>query len=148
MYKKVLIATDGSELANKAVRSGLDLAKEINAHVALVTVTEPWPVADLAAMAEMGDKDPVGQYEALIREAARSALDAAGQIAAEVGIGCEQVHVKDEYPASGILETAETTGTDLIVVASHGRRGLNKMLLGSVANEVVTKSTIPVLVIR
>jgi nucleotide-binding universal stress UspA family protein len=148
MYKNVLIATDGSELASKAVRAGLELAKILNAKVTLVTVTVPWPVVDMAAQAEMGIKDPVGAYEVLAEKGARSTLAAAAAIAAEVGVGCEQVHVKDQHPVSGIIETAENKSADLIMIASHGRRGLNKMLLGSVANEVVTKSSVPVLIVR
>jgi nucleotide-binding universal stress UspA family protein len=148
MYKNVLIATDGSELANKAVRAGSKLAKTLNANVTLVTVTEPWPVVDMAAQVEMGVKNPVGTYEVLAEKGARSTLAAAAAMAAEVGVVSEQVHVKDQHPASGIIETAENTGADLIVIASHGRRGLSKMLLGSIANEVVTKSLIPVLVVR
>ncbi|MFY0615289.1 MAG: universal stress protein [Hyphomicrobiaceae bacterium] len=148
MYKNVLIATDGSELANKAVRAGLELAKILNANVTLVTVTETWPVVDMAAQAEMGVKDPVGAYEVLAEKGAQSTLAAAAAIATEVGVGCEQVHVKDQHPVSGIIETTENKSADLIVIASHGRRGLSKMLLGSVANEVVTKSSVPVLVVR
>jgi nucleotide-binding universal stress UspA family protein len=77
----------------------------------------------------------------------RSAEAAAG-VASEIGIGFEQVHVRDQHPAIGILGAAEKEKPDLIVMASHGRRGLNKMLLGSVANEVVSGSTIPVLVVK
>jgi nucleotide-binding universal stress UspA family protein len=77
MFKKVLIATDGSELARKAVRAGLELAKALNADVTLVTVTEPWPVVEMAAQAEMGSKDPVGAYELLAQKGAQSTLDAA-----------------------------------------------------------------------
>ena len=148
MYKNVLIATDGSELAIKAVRAGLELAKTVEAKVLLVTVTEPWPVVETAAQAEIGVKDPVGTYEALARKGAQSTLAAAAEIAAQEGVDCAQVHVRDRHPVSGILETAENNDIDLIVVASHGRRGLNKLLLGSIANEVVSKSKVPVLVIR
>ena len=148
MYRTILISTDGSELASKAVRSGLELAKSLNANVILVTVTERWPLLETAAQAEMGVKDPVGTYEALAQKGARSTLDAAAEIAIEIGIECEQIHVRDQHPSGGILETAEKQGVGLIVIASHGRRGLSKMLLGSVANEVVAKSTVPVLVVR
>ena len=130
------------------MRAGLELAKALDADVTLVTVTEPWPVVETAAQAEMGVKDPVGHYEVLAQKGAQSTLAAAAEVAGEVGIGCEQVHVRDQYPASGILETAENKQADLIVLASHGRRGLNKMLLGSVANEVVSGSKIPVLIVK
>lgn len=148
MYRHVLIATDGSELATNAVRAGLELAKTVGSNVTLVTVTEPWPVIATAAQAEMGVKDPVGTYEALAAKGAKSTLSAAAAIATPMGVQCEQVHVRDQHPVSGILETAKGKGADLIVIASHGRRGLSKMLLGSVANEVVTKSAVPVLVVR
>ena len=148
MYKTVLIATDGSELASKAVRAGLELAKILNANVKLVTVTERWPLVETAAQAEMGVKDPVGTYEVLAEKGARSTLTAAAEIAAELDVDCEQIHVRDQHPVSGIIETAENTGADLLVIASHGRRGISQMLLGSVANEVVTRSSVPVLVVR
>ena len=148
MFKKVLIATDGSELARKAVRTGLELAKALNADVTLVTVTEPWPVVEMAAQAEMGSKDPVGAYELLAQKGAQSTLEAAAKIAGKVGIGCEQFHVRDQHPSDGILQTAAKQGSDLIVIASHGRRGLRKIMLGSIANEVVTKSTVPVFIVR
>ncbi len=61
---------------------------------------------------------------------------------------CEILHVKDKHPAEGILETAKNKGSDLIVMASHGRRGIQKILLGSVAIEVLTHSTIPVLIVK
>lgn len=148
MYKNMLVATDGSELAHKAVRAGLELAKSLDATVTLVTVTEPWPVGELAAQAEMGVKDPVGQFEAFVEKNAQSTLLAAAKIATGVGLECAKVHVKDQPPARGILETAQNISADLIVLASHGRRGLNKMLLGSVANEVVSGSKIPVLIVK
>jgi nucleotide-binding universal stress UspA family protein len=114
----------------------------------LVTVTERWPLVDTAAQAEMGAKDPIGNYEALVQKGAQSTLAAAAVVASEIGIGIEQVHVRDQHPAIRILAAAEKEKPDLIVMASHGRRGLNKMLLDSVANEVVSGSTIPVLVVK
>ncbi|MFY0610798.1 MAG: universal stress protein [Hyphomicrobiaceae bacterium] len=148
MYKKILIATDGSKLAIKAERAGLELAKVLNADAILVTVTERWPLVETAAQAEMGVKDPIGHYHVLAEKGAQATLAAAANVAVEVGVGCEQVHVRDQHPAGGILDTAAVKKADLIVVASHGRRGLNKLLLGSVANEVVSGSKIPVLVVK
>ena len=146
MYKNFLIATDGSELAHKAVRAGLDLAKSLGSAVTLAT--ERWPVVEIAAQAEMGVKDPVGHFEALAEKGARSTLAAAAEIAAEIGLECAEVHVKDQAPASGIVETARDVNADLIVLASHGRRGPEKMMLGSVANEVLARSKVPVLIVR
>ena len=76
------------------MRAGLELAKALNADVTLVTVTERWSVVDMAAQAEMGVKDPVGAYEVLAQKGAQSTLDAAAKIAGEVGIICEQIHVR------------------------------------------------------
>ena len=70
------------------------------------------------------------------------------EIASKLGVACETLHVKDRHPAEGIVETAKSRGCDLIVMASHGRRGLSRMLLGSQANKVVTHSAVPVLICR
>lgn len=148
MYKNILIATDGSELAHRAVRVGLELAKAVGANVSLVTVTERWPIVEVAAQAEMGVKDPIGHFEALAEKGARSTLDAAAEIAKGIGIECAEVHVKDQAPADAIVATSREIGADVIVLASHGRRGIEKMLLGSVANEVLAHSKVPVLIVR
>ncbi len=145
MYKHILIATDGSELAGKAVNAGLQLAKELKAKVTAVTVTEPWTayVTGEAAIAF-----PLDEYEKSVTETAARALADVDSVAKKMAIECKGVHVKDQYPADGILETAKSLGCDLIVMASHGRRGLGRLLLGSAAVSVLTHSTIPVLVCR
>ena len=148
MFKKILIATDGSELADKAVGLGLRLAHQQGAAVVVLTVTDRWPLVEIAAQAEMGVKDPVGYYEAFSEKGAQSTLAAAAKIAEEIGQTCEQMHLKDRHPAEGIMEAATDIGADLIVIASHGRRGLSKMLLGSVASEVLARSPVPVMVVK
>ena len=144
MYKHLLIATDGSELAGKAVATGLQLAKALGAKVTAVTVTEAW-----AAMVpgEGAFVFPVEEYErAAAQNAARILADVAAQ-AQKLGVACETVHVT-EFPAEGIILTAKDKGCDLIVMASHGRRGLSRVLLGSQAVRVLTHSTVPVLICR
>lgn len=144
MYKHLLIATDGSELAGKAVTAGLQLAKALGAKVTAVTVTEAW-----AAMVpgEGAFVFPVEEYEkAAAQNAARILADVAAQ-AQKVGVVCDTVHVT-EFPAEGIILTAKDKGCDLIVMASHGRRGLSRVLLGSQAVRVLTHSTVPVLICR
>ena len=69
-------------------------------------------------------------------------------MAAEIGVSCETLHVKDRRPAEGIIETAKAKDCDLIVMGSHGRRGISRLVLGSQASEVVSHSTVPVLVCR
>lgn len=145
MYKNILIATDGSELAGKAVNAGLQLAKALNAKATAVTVTEPWTayVTGEAAIAF-----PLDEYEKSIAETAARALAEVDSLARKTGVDCKGIHMKDQYPAEGILETAKSLGCDLIVMASHGRRGLGRLLLGSAAVSVLTHSTVPVLICR
>ena len=148
MHSKILVATDGSELATQAVKTGVQLASELKASLTIVSVTEPLPPIDAAAQAEIGVKDPFAKYEQVVERGALQSLAVAQQLATEAGVDCETIHVKDSYPAIGIVQTAETCSADLIVMASHGRRGLTKLLLGSVTNEVLVKSKVPVLVCR
>jgi nucleotide-binding universal stress UspA family protein len=148
MYRNILIATDGSELATKAVVQGLTLAKTLNAAATVVTVTEMWSALEVAHRGRAGQADPVGIYEAAASASAKAILDEVDKIAQSHGVNCKILHVADKHPAEGIVETAGKTGADLIVVASHGRRGLSRLLLGSQTYEVVTNTKVPVLVIR
>ena len=145
MYKHILIATDGSELAGKALAAGFDLARQLKAQVTVVTVTEPW-TALVAGDAAFGF--PIDEYEKSVNESAIHILSAASKLARKGGINCTTVHQKDQNPSEGILEAANKNGCDLIVMASHGRRGLRRLLLGSVATNVVTHTTVPVLICR
>ena len=145
MYKNILIATDGSELALKAVKQGLALAKALNAKATVTTVTEHWATM---VTGEMGMAFPVEDFEKGCAANAATILAGATDVAKTVGISCETVHVKDQFPAEGIIETAKKRGCDLIVMSSHGRRGVSRLLLGSQANGVVTHSHVPVLICR
>jgi nucleotide-binding universal stress UspA family protein len=144
MYKHILIATDGSELAGRAVTAGLALAKVLQARVTAVTATEPWSAM---VMGEPALVFPIEEYEKAAAENAGRILSGVGSSAEDVGVECETVHVND-FPAEGIVEAAKAKGCDLIVMASHGRRGLSKLLLGSQTTRVLTLSTVPVLVCR
>jgi nucleotide-binding universal stress UspA family protein len=145
MYKHLLIATDGSELAGKAVAQGLGLAQSLGARATIVMVSEPWTavVSGEAAIAF-----PIQDYERAVTANANEVLAAAASAAKAKGVSCGTVHAKDQFPAEGIIDTATKQGCDLIVMASHGRRGLKRLFLGSQTNSVVTQSTIPVLVCR
>ncbi|MFM9938123.1 MAG: universal stress protein [Hyphomicrobiaceae bacterium] len=145
MYKHILIATDGSELGQKAVGQGMALARALDAKVLVVTVTEPW---SSMVSGEMTIAFPADEYAAGAAAAASRILAGSLDIARKAGVSIDTLHVKDRFPAEGIVETAAARGCDLIVMASHGRRGLSRMLLGSQANRVVTHSTIPVLICR
>ena len=101
MYKHILIATDGSELATKALEHGLALAKQDNAHVTVVTVTEPWAPLDMAHEARQHRPDPIGHFEEMATAAANRILDGAAQRGNAHGVTCDVVHVKDQHPAEG-----------------------------------------------
>jgi nucleotide-binding universal stress UspA family protein len=148
MYKRILIATDGSELASKGVAHGISLAKKLNVPVVAVTVTEAWSAFELSRMARMGSQNPITQYEEMAASAARNILDKVGETAKAQGVACDLVHLQDQHPAEGIIATAKEKGCDLIVMASHGRRGIDRLLIGSQANEVLTHSKVPALIVR
>lgn len=148
MYRNILIATDGSELAGKAVDQGVALAKTLGAAVIFVTVTEKLSALDMAEEAQLGEPDPIGRYRELTDRAASKILDAARAVGEKADVTCTGVHVGDSIPAEGIIEIAGKEGCDLIVMASHGRRGLNRLMLGSQTAEVLALSKVPVLVLR
>lgn len=145
MFRHILIATDGSDLAAKGVDTGLSLADQLKAKVTIVTAREPWQagVGDAAPALSF----PVAEYDKAMAENADRILAAAAAAAKQKGVDCGTVHANG-FPAEAIIETAKVKGCDLIVMSSHGRRGLRRLLLGSQASQVVALSTIPVLVCR
>jgi nucleotide-binding universal stress UspA family protein len=145
MFTHLLIATDGSELAAKAESTGLRLAKQLDARVTAVTATEPW-----SAMTNGGTLAfdfPIADYEKAAARHAAAILAKVHEAAAKLGVTCKSAHVID-FAAEAIIETAKVKGCDLIVMASHGRRGVKQLLLGSQAQRVVSLSSLPVLVCR
>jgi nucleotide-binding universal stress UspA family protein len=148
MYKHILIATDGSALATKALEYGLALAQCVGARVTVVTVTEQWSAFDMAQEAREHRPDPIGQFEAIAAAAAKQILDNALERGKALGVACDPIHVKDEYPAEGIIAAAKDRDCDLIVMGSRGRRGVARVLLGSQAYEVLTHCKVPALIVR
>jgi|SRR5690554_380088 nucleotide-binding universal stress UspA family protein len=148
MYKHILIATDGSELAGKGLQQGLALAKPLGARVSVLTVSEPLRL-DMANAARLGGiDDPVGRYDQQIDTIMKERFAEIEQRGSEVGVATELAHEIDESPAEAIVRFAKLNGCDLIVMSSHGRRGMQKVLLGSQTAEVLAHTTIPVLVVR
>lgn len=145
MYKHILIATDGSDLAARAVEQGLTLAKTLNAKATAITVTEPWTAA---VSGEWAVAFPVEEYEKAAAANAQKILAKVTQAAERIGTACEVAHVKDQFAAEGIVEEAQARGCDLIVMGSHGRRGVVKFILGSQATRVLTHTAIPMLICR
>jgi nucleotide-binding universal stress UspA family protein len=145
MHKHILIPTDGSDLSKDAVQYGVALAKAVNAKVTGITVSTPFHV--LAVDPDMLT-DTSESYKKRIATIATKYLEQIKESAAEVGVSCDTVHVEHEHPFQAIIDGAKTNGCDLIVMASHGRRGISAIVLGSETVKVLTHSTIPVLVCR
>lgn len=145
MYRHILIATDGSELGQLAVGQGLSLARALGAQATVMTATEPW---NARATAEMSLAFPVEEYDKIAAANASSVLAGVSHMAHKIGISPNTLHVKERQPAEAIVETAKRLGCDLIVMSSHGRRGLTRMLLGSQANRVMIESPVPVMICR
>lgn len=149
MYSNILIATDGSEHAGKGVRTGLGLAKADGAKVTMLVVSEPFPTYDIGSrLGLFRDEKAVDAYDADCQRVAEAVLAEAAREAEAAGVACETLHVADTTPAAAILETAAARGCDLIVVASKGRTGLERFMLGSQAARVVQNATVSVLVVR
>jgi nucleotide-binding universal stress UspA family protein len=149
MYTHILIATDGSELAQKGIDHGLSLAKALSAKVTFVMVTEPFPVAAGAtASGWVAGPNDISRYEEGQKEFAGGILEKARAAAEKMGIKADVERLADRWPADAIIEIAEEKDANLIVMASHGRRGLGRLLLGSQTVEVLTHSKVPVLVVR
>ena len=145
MFEHILIATDGSEIAAKAVSGGLKLAKDLAARVVAMTASEPWSAFVNAETIAINF--PADAYEKATKEEAAKILGEVRAEARTIGVECETLHITN-FPAEAIIETAKANACDLIVMGSHGRRGIARLVLGSQATKVVTLSAVPVLVCR
>ena len=145
MYAHILIPTDGSELAEKAVRDGIALAKRIGAKITALTVLPPFHM--FTTDTQMLEDTPA-QYKIRVQEDAKKTLGAVASAAKAAGVACETVQVEHEHPYQAIIDTAASKGCDLIVMASHGRHGISAIVLGSETVKVLTHTKIPVLVHR
>ena len=149
MYTNILLSTDGSDVARKGVKHGIALAKALNAKVTVITVTEPFPLdyAGGQASAWIPAQEGFDRFDAACKERAGKVLDEARAMAEQIGMSTELLHVPNAPPATAIIETAKSRACDLIVMASHGHRGLRKLLLGSQTSEVLLNGSVPVLVV-
>ncbi|MEY8875829.1 MAG: universal stress protein [Leptothrix sp. (in: b-proteobacteria)] len=144
MYKRILVPTDGSDISAKALIQAVDLAKSIGATISALAVKEPFPYS---AISEMQPIPPQEFFDTQERIALRhvQGVKAACEAA---GVTCDGATVEAVHPWEAILEQAKSQGCDLIVMASHGRRGVAALLLGSETQKVLTHSDLPVLVVR
>ena len=132
-------------LAHKAVTEGIALAKEVNAKLTILTVTVPFHIFSLDPWV-LEDTRP--QYNERMRVHAAKILTSVMDAAKMAGVPCQTAHIEHEHPYRAIIDTAASTGCDLILMASHGRRGAAAMVLGSETVKVLTHSKLPVLVHR
>lgn len=149
MYTRIVVGIDGSELASKALRHAIALAKTSGARLFIVTSTEPSVLVTAGAEFMAVDTGAiVADLEDIKAKSARATLAAAEALVGGEGISVDKIHVPSSVAADAILKTAESQGADLIVMGSHGRRGLGRLLLGSQAAEVLSRATVPVLVVK
>lgn len=147
MYKHILVATDGSDLARKAIASAVALAKGMDAKVTGVyAVPEYIPPVD--AMVPVYQFPSPDEYQRQAAIEAEMVLKDVGEACTAAGVPFELTHGIDSHPYRLILSEAKARGCDLICMSSHGRRGLTAMLLGSETQKVLTHGNLPVLVIR
>lgn len=144
MFKRILVPTDGSELSDKAIGSAVDLAKTLNASVVGMTTLEPYSYSNLSEYRP----ETLDDYEARMDQVGAERLGKIADAASRAGVPVETVALKSFSPYEAIIDTAKGRDCDLIVMASHGRRGLNAVLLGSETQKVLTHSAIPVMVYR
>ena len=145
MFKNILIATDGSDLAAKAIAQGVLFAKEIGAKITAVTVTEPFHAVSVKP--SQLEYTPL-EYKKHAEAHAAKVLGTVSDAAKTADVACEMLHLEHKHVYQAIIDAATARRCDLIVMASHGRRGVSAVVLGSETVKVLTHSTIPVLVYR
>ena len=145
MYKHILIPSDGSELSEKAVKQGLALAKSIGAKVTAITVSETFHTFSVDPVMVT---DTPEQYQRDCEARADKYLSVAKNAAKAAGVPYDGMHVMHDHPYEAIINAAKDKGCDLIFMASHGRKGMSAVVLGSETVKVLTHSKIPTLVCR
>lgn len=144
MYTRILVPTDGSEITRKAIATAVDLARRLDAQLLAIAVKEPFPYS---AISEVQPIAPQEFYEAQ-EKVARARVTAVVEAAREKSVACSGHTVESIHPWEAILNLAQDKDCDLIVMASHGRRGVAALLLGSETQRVLLHSPVPVLVVK
>jgi len=147
MYKKILVATDGSTLSKKAVTSAIGLAAACGAELVALKVVPRYPQAYFEGSIPLSVQD-VGRVEKQWTDTAQAAVDAVVKSAKAKNVVAKGITAKSDVVSDAIIAAAKKQGADLIVMASHGRKGIKRLLLGSETQQVLTHSHIPVLVLR
>ena len=144
MYSRILVPTDGSEITRKAVDTAVKLARRLDAQLFAVAVKEPFPYS---AISEVQPIAPQEFYDAQ-EKVARARVTAVVEVARDQAVACTGHTLESIHPWEAILQVAKDQGCDLIVMASHGRRGVAALLLGSETQRVLLHSPIPVLIVK
>ncbi len=142
MFKKILVPTDGSETAQRAAQAAIDLALRYQAELALVSVVDPMPFVSFAG------GEALSYYLEAAQEASTQGLAWVEDLAAKSGVSTTRQVLREHGPAQAICSFAQSAGCDLIVMGSHGRRGMDAVILGSVAQKVLTLAQVPVLIVK
>jgi len=140
----VLVATDGSPISERAVETAAQLAARVGARLTVVTVEAPYPYSAVGESSAIAGAD----YQATVGAAASARLARAKEIAAAAGVECGTSLQEASDVYRGVIAAAEQTGAGLLVVASHGRRGLSALMLGSETQKLLAHTTVPVLVVK
>jgi nucleotide-binding universal stress UspA family protein len=147
MYKRILLATDGSKLSEKAVQTAMELTQIFSADLVVVKVVPHYIQTYFEGSFAINDVD-VKNIESQWETAAQKTLDEVQALALAKGLHIHTRVVKSDDIAQGLIDTAKQLNSELIVMASHGRKGIKRFLLGSETTSVLTHATIPVLVLR
>lgn len=145
MFKKILVPTDGSERSEQAIQGAIELAKALSTEILLLTVVEPYSYTNLSEYRP----ETIDEYDTRVTLEADACLDKAHDLCLKAGLTKVRTEVVKAFsPAEAIIEAAQQHQCDLILMASHGRKGISALLLGSETQKVLTHSRIPVLVYR
>ncbi|MCV2354378.1 universal stress protein [Paucibacter sp. B2R-40] len=144
MFKRILVPTDGSEISAKALNTAVGMARIHGATLYALSVKEPFPYSAVSEMQPTPPQEFFDVQERIAAARVKEAMDAA----AAAGVACEGHTVEALHAWEAIIEHANSNQCDLVVMASHGRRGVQALLLGSETQKVLTHCTTPVLVVR
>lgn len=147
MYQKILVPTDGTTLSKKAVRSAVELAATVGAEVVALNVVPRYPMSYFEGGIDIQASE-VARTEKQWAEHGQALADEVSKAAGKAGVKARAITVRSDLVAEAILAAARKNRCDLIVMASHGRKGLKRLLLGSETQNVLTHGTVPVLVLR
>lgn len=147
MFKHILVPTDGSQLSAEAARRAIALAKEAGAKITFFFAKPDYPVAFYGEGALIDPTTPE-KFAEMAERQAQEILSQCQAAATAAGVACNGVAAVSDVPYEAIIDAANAAGCDLIFMASHGRRGISGLLLGSETQKVLTHTTIPVLVFR